>query len=73
MRFEKSNEMIQNCNTIMNNHLQIIGPQLTEGGLQFIKSSWAMKRRDSMIITRFVHVISVMYFWLNFEATQKTT
>jgi len=30
MRFEKSNEMIQNCNTIMNNHLQIIGPQLTE-------------------------------------------
>ena len=35
MRFEKSNEMIQNCNTIMNNHLQIIGPQLTEGGLQF--------------------------------------
>ena len=33
MRFEKSNEMIQNCNTIMNNHLQIIGPQLTEEGL----------------------------------------
>ena len=41
MRFEKSNEMIQNCNTIMNNHLQIIGPQLTEGGLQFIESTFS--------------------------------
>ena len=37
MRFEKSNEMIQNCNTIMNNHLQIIGPQLTEEGLLTLK------------------------------------
>ena len=30
MRFEKSNEMLENCNAIMANHMAHIGHQLTE-------------------------------------------
>ena len=30
MRFEKSNEMLENCNAIMANHMSHIGHQLTE-------------------------------------------
>merc|ERR1711908_54263 len=30
IRFEKSNEMLENCNAIMENHMAHIGPQLTE-------------------------------------------
>ena len=30
VRFEKSNEMLENCNAIMENHMAHIGPQLGE-------------------------------------------